>query len=78
MFARLLYGARTSRQCIFTQIIVIVIKLPGGFLGFSRGRLDNLMMRFVDHVRLPDILLTSAGCFRRQHFIFLAIHWWRG
>jgi oligopeptide transport system permease protein len=60
LFARLLYGARTSLLVgIFTQIIVVLIGLPiGAFAGSIGGRVDNLLMRFVDVMYgFPDILL---------------------
>jgi oligopeptide transport system permease protein len=60
VFARMLYGARTSLAVgIFTQLIVLVIGLPiGAFAGSLGGRVDNLLMRFVDIMYgFPDILL---------------------
>ena len=79
VFARLLYGARTSLAVgIFTQIIVIVIGLPvGAFSASIGGRIDNLMMRFVDVMyAFPDILLIILlrAVFGGSIFmIFLAI-----
>lgn len=60
VFARMLYGARTSLSVgIFTQLIVLAIGLPiGAFAGSLGGRVDNLLMRFVDIMYgFPDILL---------------------
>ncbi len=60
VFARLLYGARTSLAVgIFTQAIVLAIGLPvGAFAGSIGGRVDNWLMRGVDVVYgFPDILL---------------------
>ncbi len=60
VFARMLYGARTSLAVgIFTQLIVLLIGLPiGAFAGSKGGRVDNLLMRFVDIMYgFPDILL---------------------
>jgi oligopeptide transport system permease protein len=60
IFARLLYGARTSLMVgIFTQVIVVLIGLPiGAFAGSIGGRVDNFLMRFVDIMYgFPDILL---------------------
>ena len=60
VFARLLYGARTSLAVgIFTQIIVLGIGLPiGAIAGYAGGRVDNVLMRFVDVMySFPDILL---------------------
>lgn len=59
VFSRMLFGARTSLTVgIFTQFIVLSIGLPIGILaGFLGGRLDNLLMRFVDIVyAFPDLL----------------------
>jgi oligopeptide transport system permease protein len=59
-FARLLYGARTSLAVgLFTQFIVIGIGIPiGAIAGYSGGRIDNALMRFVDVMyAFPDILL---------------------
>ncbi|MEL7561643.1 ABC transporter permease [Dehalogenimonas sp. 4OHTPN] len=60
VFARMIYGARTSLAVgLFTQFIVIFVGLPiGAFAGFIGGRVDNLLMRFVDVMyAFPDILL---------------------
>ncbi len=60
VFARMLYGARTSLSVgIFTQFIVMLIGLPiGAFAGSKGGRIDNALMRFVDIMYgFPDILL---------------------
>lgn len=60
VFARMLFGARTSLAVgIFTQIIVLAIGLPiGAFAGSLGGRADNMLMRFVDVMYgFPDILL---------------------
>ncbi len=59
LFARMLYGARTSLAVgIFTQVVVLAIGLPiGAFAGSLGGRVDNLLMRLVDIVYgFPDIL----------------------
>ena len=60
VLSRLLYGARTSLAVgVFTQTIVLAIGLPiGAFAGYAGGRVDNLLMRFVDVMyAFPDILL---------------------
>lgn len=60
VFARMLYGARTSLMVgFFTQFIVLGIGLPiGAFAGFIGGKVDNALMRFVDIMyAFPDILL---------------------
>lgn len=60
-FARLLYGARTSLSVgIFTQFIVLCIGLPiGAIAGYAGGKIDNIIMRFVDIMyAFPDLLLV--------------------
>lgn len=60
VFARLIYGARTSLMVgLFTQLIVLSIGLPIGAAAASLGgRWDNALMRFVDVMyAFPDILL---------------------
>ncbi|MFA5308493.1 MAG: ABC transporter permease [Dehalococcoidales bacterium] len=60
VLTRLIFGARTSLAVgIFTQLIVIGIGLPlGAISGAAGGKVDNLMMRFVDVVyAFPDLLL---------------------
>jgi oligopeptide transport system permease protein len=79
VFARMLYGARTSLAVgLFTQLIVIAIGLPiGAFAGSMGGRVDNILMRFVDVMyAFPDILLIILlrSVFGGSIFmIFLAI-----
>jgi oligopeptide transport system permease protein len=79
VFTRLIYGARTSLAVgVFTQIIVLAIGLPvGAIAGYSGGRTDNLLMRFVDVTyAFPDILLIILlrSIFGGSIFmIFLAI-----
>lgn len=60
VLTRLIYGARTSLMVgIFTQLIVLGIGLPlGAISGAAGGRVDNLIMRFVDVIyAFPDLLL---------------------
>ena len=60
VFTRLFLGARTSLAVgLFAQAIVLAIGLPvGAFAATAGGRVDNLIMRFVDIVfAFPDILL---------------------
>jgi oligopeptide transport system permease protein len=60
VLTRLIYGARTSLMVgIFTQIIVICIGITlGAISGAAGGRVDNLLMRFVDVIyAFPDLLL---------------------
>ncbi len=58
--SRLVFGARTSLTVgLFTQVIVLSIGVPFGLISaFAGGRVDNLLMRFVDVVfAFPDLLL---------------------
>jgi oligopeptide transport system permease protein len=60
VLTRLIYGARTSLTVgVFTQLIVLGIGLPlGAISGAAGGRIDNLVMRFVDVIyAFPDLLL---------------------
>jgi oligopeptide transport system permease protein len=60
VLTRLIYGARTSLMVgIFTQIIVICIGITlGAISGAAGGKVDNLLMRFVDVIyAFPDLLL---------------------
>jgi oligopeptide transport system permease protein len=79
VFTRLFYGARTSLAVgVFTQLIVLAIGLPiGALAGYAGGRVDNLLMRFVDVVyAFPDLLLIiliRAILGGSIYMIFLAI-----
>ena len=79
VFTRLFYGARTSLAVgVFTQLIVLGIGLPiGALAGYAGGRVDNLLMRFVDVVyAFPDLLLIiliRAILGGSIYMIFLAI-----
>jgi oligopeptide transport system permease protein len=79
VFTRLFYGARTSLAVgVFTQLIVLAIGLPiGALAGYTGGRVDNLLMRFVDVVyAFPDLLLIiliRAILGGSLYMIFLAI-----
>lgn len=79
VLTRLLYGARTSLQVgIFTQVIVLAIGIPIGALAAAAGgRIDNLVMRFVDVMyAFPDILfiiLIRAILGPSIYMLFLAI-----
>jgi oligopeptide transport system permease protein len=60
VLTRLIFGARTSLSVgVFTQLIVLGIGLPiGAISGAAGGKIDNLLMRFVDVVyAFPDLLL---------------------
>ena len=79
VFARLLYGARTSLAVgIFTQVIVLGIGLPiGAIAGYAGGRVDNVLMRFVDVMYgFPDILLNYShqSDTRRRHLSIILRH----
>mgnify|MGYP001609359270 CR=1 FL=1 len=77
--SRLIHGARVSLSVgVFTQVIILAIGLPiGAIAAFAGGRVDNLMMRFVDIVYgFPDLLLIILlrAVFGGSIFmIFLAI-----
>ncbi len=79
VLTRLLYGARTSLAVgIFTQLIVLSIGIPIGALAAAAGgRVDNLVMRFVDIMyAFPDILLIiliMSILGRSIFMLFLAI-----
>jgi len=79
VFTRLFCGARTSLAVgVFTQLIVLAIGLPiGALAGYAGGRVDNLLMRFVDVVyAFPDLLLIiliRAILGGSIYMIFLAI-----
>ena len=79
VLTRLIYGARTSLAVgIFTQLIVLGIGLPlGAVSGAAGGKLDNILMRFVDVVyAFPDLLLIillRAILGGSIYMIFLAI-----
>jgi len=79
VFTRLFSGARTSLAVgVFTQLIVLAIGLPiGALAGYAGGRVDNLLMRFVDVMyAFPDLLLIiliRAILGGSIYMIFLAI-----
>ena len=60
VLSRLLHGARTSLAVgLLVQVVYLGIGIPvGAVAAFAGGRLDNLLMRFVDIVyAFPDLLL---------------------
>lgn len=60
MLSRLIYGARISMAVgIVAQLIILSIGVPVGALaGFFGGRVDQVLMRFVDVMyAFPDLLL---------------------
>ena len=63
LFARVLYGGRISLLCSFAIIgIAFVIgALIGGIAGFFGGKVDTILMRFVDMLMaVPSSLLAMA------------------
>ena len=79
LFSRLLYGARISMVIgIGTAVVALVWgTLYGAISGYVGGRVDNMMMRFVDIVySLPDLLfiiLITVLIGRGVLGIFLAL-----
>jgi len=60
LFSRLLYGARVSMTVgvVTAALAVILGTVYGAVSAYIGGRIDNLLMRFVDVVySLPDLLL---------------------
>jgi peptide/nickel transport system permease protein len=60
IFSRLLYGARVSLMVGFTAVIgaVFIGTVYGAIAGYYGGRVDNVMMRFVDVViSFPSLFL---------------------
>ncbi len=60
LFSRIIYGARVSLMVAFVgPLVSFLIGLPFGLIaGYAGGRVDNLMMRFVDLMyAFPTLLL---------------------
>ncbi len=63
MFARIIYGARTS---LFVGLLTIIIALTfgsiiGAVAGYYGGKIDNVIMRFVDVLMaIPSMLLAIS------------------
>lgn len=60
LFTRVLYGARVSMSVALTTSFIAMIlgTALGAFSGFVGGRVDNVLMRFVDVMySFPDLLL---------------------
>ena len=60
LFSRILYGARVSLFIGFVTTLVAVLlgTIYGSVSGYFGGKIDSVMMRFVDVVfSLPDLLL---------------------
>jgi peptide/nickel transport system permease protein len=63
MFTRIIYGTRTSLMVGFTAVGVAlsVGVIIGSIAGFYGGKLDNVLMRFIDVlISIPSILLAIA------------------
>ncbi len=79
LLVRILYGARVSLAVGFLAAIVSLIigVLYGSIAGYVGGRLDNLMMRFVDTLySLPFmffVILLMAVAGRSFYLLFIAI-----
>jgi oligopeptide transport system permease protein len=79
LLVRILYGARVSLAVGFLAAIVSLIigVLYGSIAGYVGGRLDNIMMRFVDTLySLPFmffVILLMAVAGRSFYLLFIAI-----
>jgi oligopeptide transport system permease protein len=79
MFSRMIYGARVSMLVgLGAQVIILAIALPIGMIaGYAGGRVDNLLMRFVDVMyafpQLLFVILIMAMLGRGLQNIFIAI-----
>ena len=61
VFSRVMYGARVSLLVgVLSQIIVLAIGIPiGAIAGYSSGKIDNILMRFVDVIyAIPQVLMV--------------------
>jgi oligopeptide transport system permease protein len=79
MFSRMIYGARVSMLVgLGAQVIILAIALPiGAVAGYAGGKVDNLLMRFVDVMyafpQLLFVILIMAMLGRGLQNIFIAI-----
>ncbi|MEZ4520468.1 MAG: ABC transporter permease [Thermomicrobiales bacterium] len=84
MLSRIIYGARISMLVgVGAQIIVFFIGVPIGALsGYAGGRVDTLLMRFVDVMyAFPQLLfviliMSALGAGLRNIFIAIGITGW--
>jgi len=63
MLARIIYGTRTSLRIGFTCVGVALTMgvIFGSIAGYYGGKLDNILMRFIDIlIAVPNILLAIA------------------
>jgi oligopeptide transport system permease protein len=79
MLSRMIYGARVSMLVgLGAQFIILAIALPiGAVAGYAGGKVDNLLMRFVDVMyafpQLLFVILIMAMLGRGLQNIFIAI-----
>lgn len=84
VFSRLIYGARIS---LFTGFVVVIFAavfgtLVGGIAAYSRGKLEELIMRITDLVFcFPPIILALAiaaalGIGTTNTIIAMLVVWW--
>jgi oligopeptide transport system permease protein len=79
MLSRMIYGARVSMLVgLGAQVIILAIALPiGAIAGYAGGKVDNLLMRFVDVMyafpQLLFVILIMAMLGRGLQNIFIAI-----
>lgn len=84
LFSRIIYGARISMLVgVGAQVIVFFIGVPiGALAGYSGGRIDSLLMRFVDVMyAFPQLLfviliMSALGAGLRNIFIAIGITGW--
>src|SRR6478735_3813849 len=61
VFSRIMYGARVSLLVgVLSQVIVLAIGIPvGAIAGYCSGKVDNILMRFVDVIyAIPQVLMV--------------------
>jgi oligopeptide transport system permease protein len=79
MLSRMIYGARVSMAVgLGAQVIVLLIGVPiGAVAGYAGGKIDNVLMRFVDVMyafpQLLFVILIMAMLGRGLQNIFIAI-----
>ncbi len=84
MFSRLIYGARISMVVgLGSQLLVVIIGVPlGAIAGYYGGKVDLLLMRFVDVMyTFPTLLfviliMTALGAGLLNIFIALGLTSW--
>lgn len=86
LFVRTLYGARISLLVGFVSAFInfVIGVIYGGVAGYYGGRVDNIMMRFVDvlysipHVLYVILLMVIMGAGLQSIFLALGISNWVG